>query len=184
MGWVLLLIFVGLPLAELAVLIEAGSDLGALPTIALCLLTAGVGLSLIRLQGLKVIADIQNASRSGEPLVAPMVHGFFLLIAGACLFFPGFLTDAVGALLLIPPVRLFLGKLGLAHAAATRSQTFYRRETHTPNETIIVEGEYWTSDDKPSRSGSVTLEGEVNKTDSPENGKSKIKGEKKHDPNT
>jgi UPF0716 protein FxsA len=161
MGWVLLLIFVGLPLAELTVLIEVGSDIGAIPTIALCLLTAFVGLFLIRLQGLKVIADIQRASLSGQPLVAPMVHGFFLLIAGACLFFPGFLTDAVGGLLLIPPVRIMLGKLGLAHAAAARSQSFYRREPNTSDETVIVEGEYWAPSGTPPSYDAKTIEGEI-----------------------
>lgn len=137
---------------ELSVLIEVGEDIGALSTVALCLLTAAVGLSLIRMQGLKVIADMQQASMSGTPMVEHLVHGFFLLIAGVLLFFPGFITDALGALLLIPPLRLMLGRAGLAHAAARSSTGFYTaKHSHGDNDgvrktTIIVEGEYWDAE--------------------------------------
>lgn len=147
MAWVFLLIFVGVPLMELSVLIEVGSDIGAFSTILLCLLTAAVGLSLIRMQGLKVIADLQNASQDGQPLVEPLVHGFFLLIAGVCLFFPGFVTDAIGGLLLIPPVRLALGRAGLAGAAARGSKKFYyshRSDSGKP--TIIIDGDFTEAD--------------------------------------
>ena len=126
MGWLILLIFVGVPLMELSVLIEVGEGIGALSTVALCLASAGIGLSLIRMQGLKVISDIQQASSTGKPLVEHVVHGFFLLIAGVLLFFPGFVTDTLGAILLIPPVRLMLGRAGLAHAAARGTTGFYR----------------------------------------------------------
>lgn len=153
MAWLFLLLFIGVPLLELTLLIEIGSGIGALATVALCLLTAAIGLSLIRMQGLKVIADLQQASASGEPPVAPLVHGFFLLIAGACLFFPGFMTDAVGALLLVPPVRLALGRVGLASAAARGSHRFYhsRQDGHGRSTTIIVEGEYSEADDAPEQ---------------------------------
>ncbi len=143
MGWILLLIFVGVPLIELTVLIEVGSDIGAVSTVLLCLLTAGVGLSLIRMQGLKVLADLQTASAKGEPLVEPLVHGFFLLFAGVCLFFPGFITDALGGLLLIPPVRLMLGRAGLANAAAKSTRNFrYSRYNENGKPTVIIDGDF------------------------------------------
>ncbi|WP_394805203.1 FxsA family protein [Kordiimonas aquimaris] len=138
---------------ELSVLIEIGDGIGALPTIALCLLTAGIGLSLIRMQGLKVISDMQQASSSGTPLVEHLVHGFFLLVAGMLLFFPGFVTDTLGALLLIPPIRLMLGKAGLAHAAAKGTTGFYRsshQEAETKS-TIIVDGEFWEAEPQTSK---------------------------------
>ncbi len=147
MAWVFLLIFVGVPLIELSVLIEVGSDIGAFSTILLCLLTAAVGLSLIRMQGLKVVADLQNASQDGQPLVEPLVHGFFLLIAGVCLFFPGFITDAIGGLLLIPPVRLALGRAGLAGAAARGSKKFYySHHSGGGKPTIIIDGDFTETD--------------------------------------
>lgn len=146
MGWLILFLFVGVPLIELSVLIEVGSDIGALSTVALCLLTAGIGLSLIRMQGLKVLADLQNASSKGETIVEPVVHGFFLLIAGACLFFPGFITDAIGGLLLIPPVRLALGRAGLASAAAKHTHQFRYARRDDTNETTIIDGEFTNMD--------------------------------------
>lgn len=147
MVWVFLLIFIGIPLIELSVLIEVGSDIGAFSTVLLCLLTAAVGLSLIRMQGLKVIADIQNAGVGGQPIVEPLVHGFFLLVAGVCLFFPGFITDAIGGLLLIPPVRLTLGRLGLAGAAARGSKKFYYSHRGEGGKaTIIIDGDFTKTD--------------------------------------
>lgn len=149
MAWVFLIIFVGVPLIELSVLIEVGSDIGAFPTILLCLLTAAVGLSLIRMQGLKVVADLQNAGASGQPIVEPLVHGFFLLVAGVCLFFPGFITDAIGGLLLVPPIRLALGRLGLAGAAARGSKSFYySHRGDNGKATIIIDGDFTETDDQ------------------------------------
>ena len=143
---------------ELSLLIEVGSDIGALSTIALCLLTAAVGLSLIRMQGLKVLADLQTASSKGETIVEPMVHGFFLLIAGALLFFPGFITDAIGGLLLIPPIRLALGKAGLASAAAKHTGQFRYARRNDSGETTIINGGFTNLD--PSGTNS-------SKTDNP-----------------
>lgn len=155
MGLIILLIFVGVPLIELSLLIEIGSDIGAVGTIALCFLTAGVGLSLIRMQGLKVMADIQTANASGKPLVDSLIHGFFLLIAGALLFFPGFMTDALGGLLLIPPLRLLLGRAGVATAMARKGAGFTaqyhssyssaRRPSDQPDgpSGVTIDGEFW-----------------------------------------
>lgn len=154
MGWLFLIIFVGVPLLELSVLIEIGSDIGALATIALCLLTAGVGLSLIRMQGLKVVADLQTAAAKGETIVEPIVHGFFLLVAGICLFFPGFLTDFIGALLLVPPIRLALGRAGIAGAAAKSTRNFrYSRYSESGKASIIIDGDFAEmNDDEPTTS--------------------------------
>ena len=166
MPLLILFIFVGVPLIELAVLIEIGSGIGALSTVALCLLTAGVGLSLIRMQGLKVVAELQQASTTGDPIVEPMVHGFFLLIAGLCLFFPGFVTDALGALLLIPPVRLMLGRAGLASAAARGSRTFYHsRSSGAQRTTIIIDGEFQESRNGGDKPGKVIDQAPDNDTE-------------------
>lgn len=115
MGWIILFILIGAPIIELSVLIDVGGNIGALPTIALCLLTAGMGLTLVRAQGIQVIARMQSAMQAGEPFGQEMIHGLFLLLAGIMLMFPGFISDSIGALLLMPPVRVFLGSLGLAH---------------------------------------------------------------------
>ena len=114
MGWIIFALFVGIPAAELYVLIGVGSEIGAFSTLMLCLLSAAIGLSLVRMQGVRVFKNMQAATQAGEPVGENLIHGFFLLLAGVCLFIPGFLTDFVGALLLIPFVRVILGKAGLA----------------------------------------------------------------------
>jgi len=148
-------------------LIEVGSDIGAFSTILLCLLTAAVGLSLIRMQGLKVVADLQNASVDGQPLVEPLVHGFFLLIAGVCLFFPGFITDAIGGLLLISQVRLALGRAGLAGAAARGSKKFYYSHSGGGGKpTIIIDGDFTETDSRGGQNNN-----DPNDTRTPEDAK-------------
>ncbi|WP_286829390.1 MULTISPECIES: FxsA family protein [Kordiimonas] len=139
MPLIIFLLILALPVVELTILIDIGEEIGALQTVGLCILTAAVGLSLVKRQGMRVFQDMQAASKDGNPLGASLVHGFFLAIAGVFLFIPGFMTDFAGALLLIPPVRLMLGKLGLAQFVVHRGQS-------RPSETIIIEGEYWEQD--------------------------------------
>lgn len=175
MGLILLIIFVGVPLIELSLLIEIGSDIGAISTIALCLLTAGIGLSLIRMQGLKVMADMQAASAAGTPLVESLIHGFFLLIAGALLFFPGFMTDAIGGLLLIPPFRLLLGRIGVASAFAKRGAHFSfhhsanqhgdNRRPSPSDHDVTIDGEFWRSE---SEASSPLIEGTADSQPKPQ----------------
>lgn len=140
MPLIILLLILLLPVAELTVLIDVGDEIGAISTVALCLLTAAVGLSLVRLQGIKVFTDAQAAASRGEPVGASLVHGFFLAVAGVMLFIPGFLTDAVGALLLIPPVRLWLGGFVLRRMMRGGHGTY--SET-----TIIIDGDFQPADE-------------------------------------
>lgn len=148
MAWIILLIFIGGPLLELSVLIDVGGEIGAIPTVLLCVLTAAIGLSLVRLQGLKVLRNMQEATQRGEAIGENLVHGFFLLLAGVCLFIPGFVTDTLGALLLIPMVRLFLGKAGLAHVVVRSNMraNWGKPTSHTrgnsPIGGVTIDGEY------------------------------------------
>ncbi len=105
---ILLFLFIALPLAELYVLIEVGSGIGGLTTIALCLLTAAIGGSLIRWQGLKTLIDAQQRLRMGEIPAHHGFHGILLAVSGLMLFTPGFITDSIGFLLLIPWIRNWL----------------------------------------------------------------------------
>jgi UPF0716 protein FxsA len=143
MAWIIFLLVVGLPVLELSVLIDVGGEVGAFNTVLLCLVTAGIGLSLVRMQGLKVIQDMQQRSQAGEPVGESLIHGFFLLIAGVCLFIPGFITDILGALLLVPFMRLLLGRAGMAHMVV---RSYGNKRAHTKDE-IIIEGEFSYGDD-------------------------------------
>ncbi len=103
--FVFLLIFVFAPLAELYLLIEVGSRIGALPTIALSVFTALLGGLLVRLQGFTVLFRVQEALARGEMPALELMEGAMLLVVGLALLLPGFVTDTVGFLLLIPPLR-------------------------------------------------------------------------------
>lgn len=101
----LFLLFALIPLAEIYVIIEVGSRVGALATLALILLTAAMGASLVRAQGVTTYQAVQGALQRGELPATEMIEGLCLLVAGALLLTPGFLTDAAGFLLLTPPLR-------------------------------------------------------------------------------
>jgi len=104
----LLLAFIVVPLAEIAVLIQVGGWIGVAPTLALIILTAIVGTWMLRQQGFSVLARAQRQLEQGVMPVAEVFEGLCLLVAGVLLLTPGFLTDAVGALLLVPQVRTLL----------------------------------------------------------------------------
>jgi UPF0716 protein FxsA len=103
--WLFLLLFVGAPLIELYFLIQVGSVIGALPTILLSILTAVIGGWLVRLQGLQVLMRVREMLDRGETPALEVLDGAVLLLCGFALLLPGFVTDAIGFLLLIPPVR-------------------------------------------------------------------------------
>ena len=102
MRFLLLAAFVAVPVVEIAAFIGIGGRIGLWPTIGLVVVTAFAGLALLRIQGLAVL-DRLRLSRA--PAVE-LFEGLCLLIAAVLLLVPGFVTDAVGFLLLIPRVRI------------------------------------------------------------------------------
>jgi UPF0716 protein FxsA len=103
--WLFLLLFVGAPLVELYFLIQVGSVIGALPTIALSVLTAVIGGYLVRMQGLNVLLRVRRAMERDETPALELLDGAVLLVCGFLLLPPGFITDIAGFLLLIPSLR-------------------------------------------------------------------------------
>lgn len=103
--FIFLLFFVGAPLFELYVLIEVGSEIGALPTILLSIFTAVLGGLLVRLQGFAVLFRAQQQMAQQQTPAIELMEGAMLLVVGLALMLPGFITDAIGFLLLITPVR-------------------------------------------------------------------------------
>lgn len=102
-----LVLFV-IPLIELYFLIQLGDVIGALPTVLLTVLTAVVGVALMRSQGLATMQNAQVEMASGHSLQASMFEGVFIFLGGVFLFFPGLITDFIGLLFLVPFVRRFL----------------------------------------------------------------------------
>ena len=101
----LFLLFIVVPLVEIYLLLEVGGIIGAVPTIGLVVLTAVAGAALVRAQGFSTIRQVRRSMEAGEIPAVAIVEGIFLLVAGALLLTPGFLTDAVGFGCLIPPLR-------------------------------------------------------------------------------
>lgn len=104
----LLLLFILLPLVEVYFFIIAGGNIGALGVIGACLLTAALGAVLVRNQGLGLFFKAQEKIRNNQAPAQEMFEGLCILLAALLLLTPGFLTDTIGFLLLIPPVRRFL----------------------------------------------------------------------------
>jgi UPF0716 protein FxsA len=104
-GLILGAALIGVPLLEIALFIKVGGWIGPAPTIALVVLTAVIGALILRWQGVSVMLRAQRQLTAGSLPVAEVFEGLCLVIAGALLLIPGFFTDAVGALLLVPPVR-------------------------------------------------------------------------------
>lgn len=101
----LLILFIGIPLIELFLFVQIGRRIGLEPTIAIVILTGFLGAVLTKRQGLQVLAKYQKALAEGRMPHAEVIEGLMILVAGAVLLTPGFLTDAIGFALLVPPVR-------------------------------------------------------------------------------
>jgi UPF0716 protein FxsA len=144
MPLVILLLLIGLPLLEISVFIEVGGKIGAFWTVAATLGTAALGVTIVRLQGMVVMARARQNMMRGEPLVGEMIHGMFLFLAGVLLLIPGFLTDALGALFLLPPVRSYLGRVGMAGVILGHPKPPARRDAAG---NVIIEGQFQIHDD-------------------------------------
>ncbi len=103
-----LLFFIAVPLIEIFVLVQVGDEIGALNTVILVVLTAMLGLALLRRQGVKALQDAQRKMAEGTLPAKELVEGVFLAVGGALLLTPGFVTDALGFCCLIPGLRHFL----------------------------------------------------------------------------
>jgi len=102
--WVLAL-FIAIPIIEIFLLLKVGGVIGVLPTIALVILTAVVGVNLLRAQGFQTMARFQQEVSGGQVPAVTMLEGAALLFGGALLLTPGFMTDTIGFLCLIPFTR-------------------------------------------------------------------------------
>ena len=138
MGLWLFLIFVALPIVEIALFVVIGGEIGVLWTVTLVVLAAVIGFGVIRAQGLSALRRLQDSvDRGGDP-VGPIADGALKVVAGLLLILPGFLTDALGLLLLLPPVRRAL--IGHGAGRMTARAAGYAR-SRRPAEPIEVDYE-------------------------------------------
>ncbi len=128
----LLAAFIIVPLAELIVIIELGSRIGYLYTVLALIVISFAGAALAKRQGYAVVARIQDDLRNGRMPGDSLIDGALILAGALLLLTPGYITDAAGLLLLLPPVRLLVRSL-----ARNRLQRAVERKTvrfHTHNE--------------------------------------------------
>jgi UPF0716 protein FxsA len=104
MPW-LFVLFVAVPIAEIALFIVVGERLGLGSTIVIVVMTALLGATLVSRQGRSQMTQIRRSTASGAFPAVELAHGAMILVAGALLITPGFLTDTIGFLLLVPQFR-------------------------------------------------------------------------------
>jgi len=101
----LLILFITIPVVELILFMKIGSRIGIVPTVGIILVTGILGAWLTKLQGMRTLARYQQAMNEGRLPHEEVIDGLMILVAGVVLLTPGFLTDTVGFLLLVPVVR-------------------------------------------------------------------------------
>lgn len=152
------LLFIILPIAEMWLLIQVGSQIGAMATIALVLLTAVIGFALLRQQGMATLLRAQQKMAEGQIPAAEMAEGICLAVGGALLLTPGFITDAFGFICLLPGLRkIVIGSvLRRMPVRAAASQSFHGGQTfehessanHEPRVRVnVIEGEFKRDND-------------------------------------
>lgn len=104
----LFILFIVMPIAEIAVLIQVGGAIGGWTTIGIVILTAFIGTAMLRQQGIATLNKAQLRMQNGEMPAEQMLEGLLLLIGGVLLLTPGFITDFFGFCTLVPISRRFL----------------------------------------------------------------------------
>ncbi|MCD9504088.1 membrane protein FxsA [Photobacterium phosphoreum] len=107
----LMLLFIVVPMVEIGLFIQVGGLLGLWPTIAIVFLTAVIGASLVRSQGIATLISVQKKLQQGEVPTQEIIEGMLLAVAGVLLLTPGFMTDALGLVLLLPLSRAKVARL-------------------------------------------------------------------------
>lgn len=108
---ILFIVFLAVPTTEIYLLIQIGREIGAGWTVIGCVLTALIGAWLVKVQGIFIYQRAVQNINSGETPALELVEGLFLLIAGALLIIPGFVTDAIGFACLVPALRRTLAQI-------------------------------------------------------------------------
>jgi len=153
---VLAVIFLLVPIVEIYLLIQVGQVIGALWTVFLVVLTAVIGVWLLKIQGMSTLQRAQQKMQNGQMPAQEMLEGLGLVLAGAFLLTPGFFTDTIGFFLLLPPTRAWL--VGKLVAQMMRSGQFvgqasvhgYRNDSHhreKSSDQDVIEGVNYKRED-------------------------------------
>jgi len=165
------ILFLVIPIIEIFFLIKVGEVIGAFPTIILVVLTAVIGAGLLRQQGLSTLARFQQNLSTGKLPAQEMVEGILLAVGGALLMTPGFVTDTLGFLCLLPFSRKFIAANVIKRSSAkftagmsggysggfkggtkggfTGSTSGFNRDSSHSSDNDVYEGEFTEIEDDP-----------------------------------
>lgn len=145
---ILFLLFIVFPVVELYVIIRVGSSIGFLNTLGLIVLVAVLGSWLVKREGLRVWSKFNRSVLEGRVPTREIVDGVLIMMAGALLLAPGFVTDVLALLVLFPPTRLVFRRMLMRRAEAGTTilggfGTTHRPSTgqhHRPGDVIDTDG--------------------------------------------
>ena len=141
----LLVLFFTVPLIEIYLLIKVGGLIGAIPTVFLVVFTAVLGAALLRQQGFATLVRVQSMLARGEIPAVEVLEGAIILIGGVLLLTPGFFTDTIGFLCLIPSLRRKLILWAIRRGVIVAAGGGQPHHEHQPR---TLEGEYWRDDER------------------------------------
>lgn len=133
---ILFIVFLVVPTTEIYLLIQIGREIGAGWTVIGCVLTALIGAWLVKVQGIFIYQRAVQNINSGETPALELVEGLFLLIAGALLIIPGFVTDAIGFACLVPALRRTLAQILITRFLIEVAER-RRKQNSDPSEEVI-----------------------------------------------
>lgn len=155
------ILFIAVPLVELYFIIVVGEMIGAFWTVVLVLLTAVIGVNLLRIQGMSTLMRAQQNMAQGQIPAMEMMEGVALAVAGVLLITPGFITDSIGFLCLIPAsrqaiIRFLMARTNVYTGFDARSATWQSSQQQKPGQEPpeagppkvgrTIEGEYRRED--------------------------------------
>ncbi|MDH5711772.1 MAG: FxsA family protein [Gammaproteobacteria bacterium] len=155
------LLFIIIPLVELYVIIAVGEQIGALWTVILVLLTAVIGVNLLRIQGMSTLARAQRSMAQGAIPAMEMMEGIALAVAGVLLITPGFITDSIGFLCLFPVTRQAIIRFIMSRATVHTHMGGFQSDQHQSQH---HRPESESAQAKPPKVGR-TIEGEYRRED-------------------
>lgn len=149
----LIIAFLLIPIAEIWLFVKVGEEIGAWQTVGLVIAMAVAGAILVRIQGFTALNRARAAMAAGEFPSKALFDGLCVLIAGFLLIIPGFLSDILGILLFIPPLRRWMGK-AIWRWLSLRPDIVIQRTRHSraTSSNRVVEGTYYdiTPDNTPA----------------------------------
>jgi UPF0716 protein FxsA len=143
----LFLLFIVIPVIEMWLLIKVGGLIGAWPTIGLVLLTAVIGVALLRQQGFQTLTRGRRRLDEGELPAQEMLEAMVLAVSGALLLTPGFMTDGFGFMGLFPPTRRLLVRWAISRFKLVSFSAYGVHPRDSGRDPSALEGEFWRDDD-------------------------------------